>query len=83
MYFELKHWKSKEKKWSTLAWTFVAKEAFLKMVDGVPRVRNEAQGMHLYEKPLDPRSHFRQGSMRKLKPISESPDFFLRVSEHE
>lgn len=82
VYFELKHWKSKEKKWSTLGWTFVHKETFIKVVDGRATVRTEAQGLHLYEKPLDPESHFRQKAMRKLKPLNEAPDLFLKVSEY-
>ena len=81
MYFELKHWKSKEKKWSTLGWTFVHKESLVRLVDGHPQVRVESQGLHLYEKPLDPRSHFRQASMRKLKPLSDTPDLFINISE--
>ena len=81
VYFELKHWKAKEKKWSTLGWTYMHKEGFLKIVDGEPKVRTEAQGLHLYEKPLDFRSHFRQASMRKMKPLAEVPDLFLRFSE--
>ncbi len=81
VYFELRHWKAKEKKWSTLGWTYMHKEGFLKIVDGEPKVRTEAQGLHLYEKPLDFRSHFRQASMRKMKPLAEVPDLFLRFSE--
>ena len=81
MYFELKHWKSKEKKWSTLGWTFVHKESLIRLVDGQPQVRVESQGLHLYEKPMDPRSHFRQASMRKLRPLSDTPDLFIKISE--
>jgi hypothetical protein len=81
LYFELKHWKTKEKKWSTLGWTYMHKEGFIKLVDGEAMVRTEAQGMHMYEKPLDFRSHFRQASMRKIKPLGEVPDLFLRFSE--
>ncbi len=81
VYFELKHWKTKEKKWSTLGWTYMPKERFIKLVDGEPTVRTEAQGMHMYAKPLDFQAHFRQASMRKLKPLGDVPDLFLRFSQ--
>lgn len=82
IYFELKQFKVKEKKWSTMGWTYRHKINFVKVVDGVKCIRTEAQGLNLYEKPIDLRSHFKQSAMKKMRPLSTtSPDFYLRVAE--
>lgn len=65
-----------------MGWTYRHKTNFVKLVDGVKCVRTEAQGMNLYEKPINFTSHFKQSAMRKMRPLStSSPDLYLRVAE--
>ena len=64
------YWKSKEKKWSTLGWTFVPDSPWWM---GSPKSASSPRACTFTRSPWS-RSHFCQASLRKLKPLGDTPD---------
>ncbi|KDD72050.1 hypothetical protein H632_c3948p0 [Helicosporidium sp. ATCC 50920] len=53
LYFELRHWKHAQKRFSTAAWTYVPMDALVDFGAVACRVREGSMRLPLYKKPVD------------------------------
>eukprot|EP00887_Chlorella_sp_A99_P005720 scaffold1.g5720.t1 len=74
LYVEIKHWKSAEKKFSTLAWGYAPLEALVDAGPVASRVREGLVGLHLCRKPL-----LDAPSLHKARRLGAHPDLHLSV----
>ncbi|GAB4822703.1 hypothetical protein N2152v2_009749 [Parachlorella kessleri] len=73
VYFEVKHFKSREGRMSTLAWSYISLEKVLDFGPVTCRVREASLSLPLFSKPVD-------YSLRRLKRIGRRDDIKISVA---